>query len=79
MRVLGGNRDLLQSKLKLEGIESGIHYQPNHSLAYFQSSYKLPITEILGQELISIPLHPEITDDDQTKIIEAIVRAMKST
>jgi dTDP-4-amino-4,6-dideoxygalactose transaminase len=79
LRVLGGNRDLLQSRLKLEGIESGIHYQPNHSLAYFQSPYQLPITETLGQELISIPLHPEITDDDQTKIIKAIVRVMKST
>jgi len=79
LRVLGGNRDLLQARFKLEGIESGIHYQPNHLLEYYRSPYKLPVTETLGQELISIPLHPEITDDDQTKIIEVIAQTMKST
>ena len=72
IRVLGGDRDNLAEVLFQNGIETGIHYQPNHQLSYYQSDYSLPVTEMLCRELLSIPLHPEVTDEDQNRIINII-------
>ncbi|MBF0419918.1 MAG: DegT/DnrJ/EryC1/StrS family aminotransferase [Magnetococcales bacterium] len=76
MRVLGGCRDSLIAALNDENIESGIHYQPNHLLELFRSNYNCEISECLGNELISIPLHPEISDCDQERVILCIAEAM---
>ena len=76
IRVLGGRRDQLAAILAEKQIETGIHYQPNHLLTFYASAYSLPVTEALAKELLSIPLHPDITDDDQTRVIETIRQAM---
>jgi len=72
IRVLSGRRGDIADELKANGIESGIHYQPNHLLTLYATDYLLPVAEALGQELLSIPLHPEVTEDDQTRVIGVI-------
>ena len=71
VRVHGGRRDALGAHLKAHGIEWGFHYQPNHQLSFFKAD-GCPVSDQLGQELFSIPLHAELTDEEQTRVIAAI-------
>lgn len=70
--VDGGHRSALAAALADDGIETGIHYQPNHLLTYYATEYPLPVTAELAQQLLSIPLHPDISDQDQSRVIHAI-------
>ena len=60
-----GLRDYLGLKNKLYemGIETGKHYQPNHLLSFFKKRqlFKLPVTEKIFPELITLPLHPDLS------------------
>ena len=44
------------------GIEIGIHYNPNHNLSFFKStkSEELLITNRVYQEIVSLPIHPDL-------------------
>jgi dTDP-4-amino-4,6-dideoxygalactose transaminase len=73
VRVLNGRRDALRDFLGREGIETGIHYQPNHMLSYFGGGgVSLPRTERLYGELLSLPLHPLLSDTDVTWICDHV-------
>jgi dTDP-4-amino-4,6-dideoxygalactose transaminase len=59
IRVFGGRRDELRTFLRELGIETGIHYRPNHLLGLFGGGrVSLPVTEGFYGELLSLPLHP---------------------
>ena len=73
IRVLNGRRDALRDFLGREGIETGIHYQPNHLLSYFGGGrVSLPVTERLYGELLSLPLHPLLSDPEVTRICDRV-------
>jgi dTDP-4-amino-4,6-dideoxygalactose transaminase len=73
IKVHGRNRDALRTYLIDNGIECGIHYYPNHLLNYFRrKDVRLPITEKIYDELLSLPLHPDVTADDQDTILRTI-------
>lgn len=74
VRVLGGLRDALQEHLKELGIETGIHYRPNHLLSFYGGGRSsLPVTEKIYQELLTLPLHPGLQEDDIHRICDRIV------
>ena len=77
VRVLNGRRDELKEYLEQNGIECGIHYFPNHRLTYFNTGSELPITDMLYSELLTLPLHPALTEGEQNYIIEKIKEFMK--
>ena len=60
------SRKELQHKLMEHGVQTGIHYQPNHwhSLYHDQDAAPLPVTESVYSELITLPLHPDLREDD---------------
>lgn len=71
------NRDELQSWLKSKGISTGIHYPiPIHlQKAYEYLGLKkgsLPITEQYSNEFLSLPMFPEITNEQVEYIVECI-------
>lgn len=62
VRILNGKRDGLKNELEINGVPTGIHYKPNHLLSYYGGGkISLPITEKLYLELLTLPLHPEIS------------------
>jgi dTDP-4-amino-4,6-dideoxygalactose transaminase len=71
------HRDLLKSCLEDAGIGTGIHYPiPIHQQEVF-SEYgyhpvSLPVTEKIVNEIISLPIYPELTQDQAGRIIEQI-------
>ena len=76
VRVLDDRRDALRQNLSSQGIECGIHYLPNHLLSFYGDGQPaLPVTEQMYRELLSLPLHPEITDQEQQRILEIVLSA----
>ena len=73
-----GERERLQSLLKEEGIATGIHYPvPLHQQPAYENrrdSYSLPATERAAQEVMSLPMYPELNDEQ----IEAVCNAVSS-
>ncbi|MFH1915986.1 MAG: DegT/DnrJ/EryC1/StrS family aminotransferase [Nanoarchaeota archaeon] len=70
-------RDSLKDHLKSKGIETGIHYPiPLHLLsAYAYLGHKkgdFPVAEKLTGEILSIPMYPELTEEQQEYIIASI-------
>jgi dTDP-4-amino-4,6-dideoxygalactose transaminase len=71
-------RDALMKHLSESGIECGIHYpKPLHlqqAYAFMEMDEgSLPATEQACAEILSIPLYPEMTDEEQNFVIEAIL------
>mgnify|MGYP003606797836 CR=1 FL=1 len=73
LRVIDANRDALMQHLLDKGIPCAIYYPiPLHSQkAYLDARYKeedFPITNQLVKEVLSLPMHTEL-DDEQIKFI----------
>ncbi len=69
------NRDGLQQHLNERGIPNAIHYPiPLHRQPAFKSytDRKFPVAERIAEKVISLPMHPDLTTDEQDYIIEAI-------
>lgn len=71
------DRDRIVAALREEyGVGSGVYYPiPNHrlaSLAHFAPGLDLPETEKAGLEVISLPVHPSLTQGDLDRIVEAV-------
>jgi dTDP-4-amino-4,6-dideoxygalactose transaminase len=77
IRILAGKRDRVVEALIAVDIECGVHYQPNHLLSYYRSGYVLPNTERLHSELLSLPLHPDLSETDQARVIGTVKRALE--
>jgi len=73
------DRNLLRKKMLAEGIETGIHYPPNHLLKYFsnQNNESLPVTNQYFPQLLSLPLHPELSFDDVDKVCNVLISILK--
>jgi perosamine synthetase len=79
VRVGGGRRDALMAWLKARDIETGINYVPNHLHAYFgHRGAPLPVTERAYAELLVLPLHCALSDDDQETVIRAVKEFLES-
>lgn len=75
--LIAENRDALRDHLKEKGIGLDIYYPvPLHlQKCYEDLNYKpgdLPVSEKLADRVISIPVFPEMTDDQQSYVIESI-------
>ena len=66
------NRDEFREKLLKKGIQTGIHYKPIHTFSLYKSKIKLPITEKVGKEIVTLPTHPNITKQDLEKVIKTV-------
>ena len=71
-------RDRLQTYLKAAGIETGIHYPvPLHRHPAWLRSYgespALPRAERLAQEILSLPVFPDLTDAEVEQVADGVV------
>ncbi|MHA1558214.1 MAG: DegT/DnrJ/EryC1/StrS family aminotransferase [Alphaproteobacteria bacterium] len=72
IRVLNGKRDELKEFLEKNNIQTGLHYYPNHRLTKFKTSYELLKVEQFFSEILSIPLHTKLLDNEVSFICEKI-------
>lgn len=78
VRVRNGQRDALMRHLQLNGIGAEIYYPvPLHLQPCFrQLGYRpgdFPISEQLCQEVLALPMYPELTYPQQKQVIQACV------
>lgn len=69
------NRDKLQQHLADAGVQTLIHYPvaPHNQPAYQgQFQQQLPLTELLHQQVLSLPIGPTMTQSDINQVIAAI-------
>ena len=74
IRIPGGRRDSIKSQLAAAGVGSEIYYPvPLHlQKCYVHRGYKagsLPETERAAQEVLSLPIYPELTIDEQHTVV----------
>lgn len=66
-------REDLRRYLARNGIETGIHYYPNHLLTFYKKrKYKLRMTEDIYTKILTLPLHPSLTKKDIDFIVQKI-------
>jgi len=71
------NRDKVMSILNLKNIFPGVHYKDNSNYKiYAQFSRLCPNAALAGSEVVSLPLHLRLTDDDIHYIIQAVKEAV---
>lgn len=77
------SRDRLRQRLDAQGIGTGIHYPvPIHQQPAFAQmatstpTHPLPISEQIAQEILSLPMHPLLGEDQVHRIAQAISRAL---
>ena len=76
--IRADDRDGMMSHLKKAGIGTGIHYPiPLHlqkayaSLQYRQGDF--PVAEKAAAEIVSLPMFPQLTAEQQARVVEEIV------
>ena len=75
----------VQAALKNEGIPTAVHYptllcqQPalrcDHSLC--KGGCQAPIAQAASQRVMSLPMHPWLSDDDQTRVVDVLRSALQ--
>ena len=69
-----GRRDDLIAFLGERGIATGVHYIPNH-LYDLYGPYRrpLPVAESVWKRIVTLPLFPDLTDEQVHYIIESVI------
>jgi dTDP-4-amino-4,6-dideoxygalactose transaminase len=77
------DREGMMSHLKTAGIGTGIHYPiPLHQQkAYSSMGYlpgDFPVCEKVAAQIVSLPMYPQLTSEQQKRVVEEIVRFNES-
>jgi dTDP-4-amino-4,6-dideoxygalactose transaminase len=82
--VQSPHRDTIRKALEEEGIASGIHYPlPIH----LQQAYRemgrgpgsFPVSEQIAPRLLSLPMYPELTEEQVGRVAGAVLRAVSAS
>ena len=73
------NRNVVRNNLLKLGIETGVHYYPNHKLEFYKNfnNKELQNTENLYEQILSLPFHNDITIEDIDYITNALSSEIK--
>ena len=79
IRVLGGHRDALRAHLSAESIGSEVYYPiPLHRQECFADLQypvgSLPETERAASEVLSLPIFPSLTVEEQQRVVDSVCR-----
>ena len=71
------DRDTVKNKLQEQGIPTAIYYPKClHEQPVFASEDRqsgvFPVSEMVSGEVLSLPMHPFLNDEDQDSIVNAI-------
>lgn len=69
------NRADVQEKLKTAGIPTAVHYPIplNKQPAVADSHIDLPVGDLIAERVMSLPMHPYLTPEEQQKIVQSLV------
>jgi len=70
--ILVKNRNQFIKKMFENNIQVGIHYKPVHQMTLYKNMAKLPITENIGQNIVSLPIHPNLSNNEIQQVINSV-------
>jgi UDP-2-acetamido-2-deoxy-ribo-hexuluronate aminotransferase len=78
------NRAKVEQEMKARGIPTAVHYPvPLHLQPVFahlgQGAGSFPISEAAGQRVLSLPMHPYLTEDQQVKVVNALKESVQAS
>lgn len=73
------DREALREQLAVQGIQTGIHYQPNHVLEFYRHARERALiqTDVVFQKLLSLPLHVDMTEKQVARVCDALTSALQ--
>lgn len=79
VRITNGKRDEVKQYLNDNGVATGMHYRPNHLLSLFavnQDNATLKHTDEIYEQLITLPLHADMNEEDVMYVCETLKKAL---
>lgn len=78
----GMSRDSFMSELQSRGIGTGLHFRAAHTQKYYrehvQHHYSLANTEWNSERICSLPLFPDMHNEDVTRVVDTIKTVLRS-
>lgn len=74
VRVKEGRREALVSALQGQGIDTGVHWIPGHNFTLFKDCRRgdLSVTDQVGLEILTLPLHSKMEQETIERVAKAI-------
>lgn len=81
IRVNGGLREELFTRMRSAGIMVNVHYLPVHLFTLYKrelgtSEGLCPVAELAAKEILSLPIFPDLTAEEQFKVIDELKKNM---
>ncbi|GLZ08317.1 spore coat polysaccharide biosynthesis protein SpsC [Actinomadura sp. NBRC 104412] len=77
-------RDALIAELEAAGVATSVHFIPANQMTAYRSVLgeeecgSVPVTDRVGEELLSLPLYPGLSADGQDRVITALTEALRT-
>ncbi len=83
IQLQNGTRDEFVASLSEANVECSVHYIPLHLFEFYQERYgyrvgDFPCAEAAYERVVSLPLHPGLTDGDIYTVIEVIGKILNA-
>jgi dTDP-4-amino-4,6-dideoxygalactose transaminase len=80
IRVPESQRDALRAHLAEREVDTGIHWQPGHWFTLLKNCRRgdLSVTDQVGKEILSLPLHSCMARDDQEMVARCVASFFKA-
>ena len=70
-------RSEVQKKLADIGIQTGIHYYPNHKLSLYKNlNVEILNVDAVFPRLLTLPLHPDLSFSDVEYVAENLIKEL---
>ncbi|MBL7645180.1 MAG: aminotransferase class I/II-fold pyridoxal phosphate-dependent enzyme [Candidatus Hydrogenedentes bacterium] len=82
LNQLTRNRDEIAYELRQENIGTGVHFHALHLHAYYRevlgmTPESLPVATAASQEILSLPLHPQLSDRNVHEVVSALKKVLQ--
>lgn len=77
--IRANRRELLRERLANLGVDAGVHYplpvhrQPAYAGRLLSGPRNLSTTDSVSAEILSLPAHPNLTDDEAGQVLESVL------
>ena len=79
IRVVDTDRDAFAQRLQEQGVGSGVYYPtPTHRLPSFGLDLDLPETARAAREVLSLPVHPALSQGDLERIVDVVNKTARA-
>ena len=75
--ILVENRKEFIKKMSSKQIETGTHYKPIHTFSFYNKKINLPNTYYVSERIVTLPIHPNLSENDVSKIIKYVNKFAK--